>query len=148
MFAAVAGLLASCGGEKGENTEAAQDSIVVSVPEVVYYGTTKTVPGDKNELEIKIMIAENDSVGTYEIIKSYTYGQTGQVVKTGQRGTAVSSLGTRNNKNATLLTLKKDGQDDKVSYYEVSFTGDSIIELASNQGRSSDWKDFIFTKQD
>lgn len=145
MMAALTGLLASCGGNK-EGDKSAQDSVAVVIPAVVYNGSTKAVEGDKNEIEIRVMIAENDTVGTYEIIKTYTYGQTGQQVKTKQDGTAIQSIGTKKDKNAILWTMKKDGQDDKITYYEVSVTGDSIIELAPNKGRSSDWKDFIFLK--
>lgn len=147
MMAAVAGLLASCGGGKGGDQDAAKDSVVVEIPAVVYYGETKAVPGDKNEIEVSVKIAEGDTVGTYEILKTYTYGQTGQQVRTKQDGVVISSIGTKNSKTATLWTMKKDGEDDKISYYEVLITGDSIVELAPNKGRSADWKDFIFIKK-
>ncbi len=147
MMVAVLGLLASC-DKKQEKTDAtAQDSVAVAIPAVVYYGTTKAVEGDKNEIEISVMIAEGDTVGTYEIIKTYTYGQTGQQVKTKQDGTVVASKGTKDDKNATLLTMKKDGSDDKVTYYQVDEAGESIIELAPNKAKSADWKDFVFKKK-
>ena len=148
MSAAVLGLLASCGGGQSDKDNTATDSVVVEeVPVVVYTGYEKTIPGDTCLVEINIKIAEDDSVGTYERIQTYTYGKTGQKVRTGQDGTVQKSTGTKNDKAATLLTCKKDGQEDKITYYEVAADGSQIIQLAENKGRSTNWKDYVYDKK-
>ena len=82
LSAAVIGLLASCSGGQSDKDAAATDSVVVEIPAVVYTGYKKTVPGDTCLAEVSIKIAEGDSVGTYQYVETYTYGQTGQTYTT------------------------------------------------------------------
>lgn len=147
MTAAVLGLLASCSGGQSDKDAAATDSVAVEIPTVVYTGYEKTVPGDTCLVEISISIADGDSIGTYERIQTYTYGQTGQKVRTGQDGTVLRTTGTKNDEAALLLTCKKDGNEDKISYYEQATDGSQIIQLAEDKGRSANWQDYVYTKK-
>lgn len=147
MMAAVLGLLASCSGGKSDKDAAATDSVTVEIPAVVYTGYEKTVPGDTCLVEITFKIADGDSTGTYERIQTYTYGQTGQKVRTGQDGTVTRTVGTKNDKAALLLTCQKEGEADKITYYEQAADGSQIIQLAEDKGRSANWKDYVYTKK-
>lgn len=147
LSAALIGLLASCSGGQSDKDAAATDSVVVEIPAVVYTGYKKTVPGDTCLAEVSIKIAEGDSVGTYQYVETYTYGQTGQKVRTGHDGSVTRTTGTKKDKEALLLTCTKDGDSEKVTYYEQAADGSQIIQLAEDKGRSADWKDYVYTKK-
>ena len=150
ICAAIAGVaMASCNGGKTENADTVDSITVVNIDTLVYLGNEKTVPGDVCAVEIRIAIAEEDTVGTYQRIQTYTYGQTGQQVRTAHSGKVTRGIGTKKDKEAVLYTCERDNSD-KILYYEQALNADNaeiIIQLAEDKGRSANWKDYVYTKQ-
>ena len=88
---------------------------------------------------VKKLISERQTIPRFAVVSPELAGSMPPSV--------TRTTGTKKDKEALLLTCTKDGDSEKVTYYEQAADGSQIIQLAEDKGRSADWKDYVYTKK-